>query len=559
MHSTTTLYNEILAGDHRTEVKAEINGTIYGIDTIVSMQTSRAVFGTGSPTIGLAPSSEINLRLRTSTSVIARMAKIQPYFRIVNDAGQRSEWIPKGTYYLDTRKENNDGTLSLTGNDSMLMAERTQPWSDLEWPARDIDSVSEIAEILNITVDAKTTALMTQAYRIPMPVSYTMRETLQYIAALYGGSFIISERNTLQLVCIWDRKSVSQADLVLDATTNGCMQRLETERAFPACSGVRFVKEDGTEVFYGSTSGYVFEIKCPWATQTAAVNLYQHLNGFAYRPYRAEAACINLSAELGDTVSVNGLSTGLYEYDVNYDSMSAADIGCPGEESLDHEYPYQSSTDRAFVRKMDGFQSELTQQASQIAAKVSRTGGDPRSFAWYLDADKFFLMSNEHQVMLVDDEGLTVNGTVNATAGNIGGCTIENGTLHVANANIDNLNAGKITTGTLPTGRIGTSSITGAKIADYTLASTHMSDGSAVNRVIGENAVSYGKTSFQPTLDQVGTNTANIDTLYGYFTGSAHFQNCQIDGVFIFGGKYIGTTQKTIDGRTLYYLEWRDP
>ena len=256
---------------------------------------------------------------------------------------------------------------------------------------------------------------------------------------------------------------------------------------------------------------------------------------------------------------MNGLSTGLYEYDVNYDSLSAADIGCPGEESLDHEYPYQSSGDRAFVRKMDGFQSELTQQASQIAAKVSRTGGDPRSFAWYLDADKFFLMSNEHQVMLVDDEGLTVNGTVNATAGNIGGCTIENGTLHVANANIDNLNAGKITTGTLPTGRIGTSSITGAKIADYTLASTHMSDGSAVNRVIGENAVSYGKTSFQPTLDQVGTNTANIDTLYGYFTGSAHFQNCQIDGVFIFGGKYIGTTQKTVDGRTLYYLEWRDP
>ena len=45
MHTTSTLYNEILAGDHRTEVKAEINGTIYGIDTIVSMQTSRAVFG----------------------------------------------------------------------------------------------------------------------------------------------------------------------------------------------------------------------------------------------------------------------------------------------------------------------------------------------------------------------------------------------------------------------------------------------------------------------------------------------------------------------------------
>jgi hypothetical protein len=146
---------------------------------------------------------------------------------------------------------------------------------------------------------------------------------------------------------------------------------------------------------------------------------------------------------------------------------------------------------------MSGFQSELTQQASQIAAKVSRTGGDPRSFGWYLDADAFTLASDSAYVMIVNDEGLTVNGTVNATAGNIGGCQIQNGTLHVANANIDNLNAGKITAGTLDTGRIGSSSITGAKIADYTLASTHMSDGSAVNRVIGNSAVSYTKPAFR--------------------------------------------------------------
>ena len=35
-----------------------------------------------------------------------------------------------------------------------------------------------------------------------------------------------------------------------------------------------------------------------------------------------------------------------------------------------------------------------------------------------------------------------------------------------------------------------------------------------------------------------------------YFVGSAHFQNLQIDGVFMFGGKYIGTTQKTVDALT---------
>ena len=80
----------------------------------------------------------------------------------------------------------------------------------------------------------------------------------------------------------------------------------------------------------------------------------------------------------------------------------------------------------------------------------------------------------------------------------------------------------------------------------------------SVNRVIGNSAVSYGKTSFQPTLDQVGINTANIDTLYGFFTGYAHFSQVEIDTGFIFAGKQVNTTQATIDGRTIYYLGWRD-
>ena len=559
MHTKSALYETILAGDHRVETKVDIGSYTYSLDTLVEMRTSRAAFGTDAPTIGLAPAAQIFIKVRASSANIPRMATIKPYFRIVNDSSQRSEWIPKGTYFLDTRKINTDGTVELTGYDAMLKTERVQPWSELNWPARDIDEVGEIATIIGVTVDSATTSRMNQAFSIPLPVGYTMRETLQYIAALYGGSFIISERNTLQLVCIWNRKAASNADIIIETSTDGCMQRLETERDFTACSGVKFVKEDGTTISGGSTSGYVFEIDCPWATQTAANWLSTQMNGFVYRVFTGEGAIIDLAAEIGDTIAIDGSAYSLLEYDTAFDSLGASDIGCPGEESLDHEYPYQSSTERAFVRKMSGFQSELTQQASQIAAKVSRTGGDPRSFGWYLDADAFTLASDSAYVMIVNDEGLTVNGTVNATAGNIGGCQIQNGTLHVANANIDNLNAGKITAGTLDTGRIGSSSITGAKIADYTLASTHMSDGSAVNRVIGNSAVSYTKTSFQGTLDQVGTNTANIDTLYGYFTGSAHFQNCQIDGIFMFGGKYIGTTQKTVDGRTLYYLEWRDP
>ncbi|MBQ3755883.1 MAG: hypothetical protein II873_02045 [Oscillospiraceae bacterium] len=78
-----------------------------------------------------------------------------------------------------------------------------------------------------------------------------------------------------------------------------------------------------------------------------------------------------------------------------------------------------------------------------------------------------------------------------------------------------------------------------------------------VNRVIGSSAVSYGKTSFQTTLDQVGTNKANIDVLYGYFTGYAHFSQLEIDTAFYYGGKTVGLSSTTISGRTLQYLGWQ--
>jgi len=193
----------------------------------------------------------------------------------------------------------------------------------------------------------------------------------------------------------------------------------------------------------------------------------------------------------------------------------------------------------------DSRQSELTLQAQQIAAKVSRTGGDPSSFGWYLDADKFELRSNGSVVMLVNANGLSVDGIINALSGNIGGCTIEDGVLKVYNANIENLNASKITSGTLNSNRIGDYSLTSSKIDDYAV----------VSRTIAGSAVSYGKTSFQSTLDQVGTNKANIDTLYGYFEGSASFSSV-LTGSLAINWHYLGLETITIGGVNRKVVTW---
>ena len=112
-------------------------------------------------------------------------------------------------------------------------------------------------------------------------------------------------------------------------------------------------------------------------------------------------------------------------------------------------------------------------------------------------------------------------------------------------ANIENLNASKITSGTL----------NNARIMDYSLGSQKIDDYAITNRTIDSQAVSYGKTSFQGTLDQVGTNKANIDTLYGYFEGSASFSSV-LTGSLAINWHYLGLETITIGGVNRKVVTW---
>ena len=568
MQSTSSLYNSILSGPHSVQVKVTVasadgqSSTDYGMDALTSVRLSLDVFGSGQsvtgslPELGLAPSAELSLSLYASSASVPRMAEVRPYVRLVN-AAQQSEWIPKGVFYVDTREEDENGLLTLTCFDAMLKGERSQPASALNWPALDTDAVLEIAAILGVAVDPRTTALMTGGFRIPMPLQYTMRETLKYIAALYGGSFVITDSGALRLICLHECFPVSSGSIVPDLSLDAC-RRLRTGSDFPACTGLRFLVDDNTEVVAtGSTSsGYTCELTCPWATQAAADRLLSLMQGMVYRPFTAEGAVLNPAFEPGDIIALpDGKLSSVLSVSLTLDSLCPARVSAPEEEELDHEYPYESPETRRFSRRMQTFESELSLQAQAISAKVSRIGGDASSFGWYLDADAFSLMSDNTEVMRVDEDGLTVRGTVNATAGSIGGCTIEDGALHIANANIDSINAAKITAGTLSVARIASKSITGAKIQDETLASTKMADGAAVNRVIGSQAVSYAKTSFQGTLDQVGTNKANIDTIYGYFTGSASFSALNATTFWLNGYQHSNATVP-INGMNMNLVTW---
>lgn len=214
MQKVSEIYNEIISGDHYKETRlgvAPSNYTIagisnwYGEDKLISMGTSFRLFSKDEPSVGNCIAGEIDIEMLKPDDVIPRQALLVPQIRIT-DGRRYSEWISKGMFYVDTRNINGEGTeaekITLHGYDDMLKTEQDYPSSKLAWPAKDIDVVREIADYIQVTIDPRTIAIMTKGYLVQLPSDLTCRETLGYVAAMYGGSFIMSDIGELRLVAL---------------------------------------------------------------------------------------------------------------------------------------------------------------------------------------------------------------------------------------------------------------------------------------------------------------------------------------------------------------------
>lgn len=185
---------------HKTEIRVSIDGAIYGMDKIYDAVLTRSVFANNVPEVGCCCASTFDIEI-IPNSRIPRMAPIIVYTRLKSADGVRaSEWIPTGTFFVDTRRKERGGTtMRFTAYDSMLKAE--QPYlpnsSITNWPANESLVVAEIASFMGVSVDARTTLA---GYSVDYPQDYTMREVLGYIAASNGGNWIITPENKLLLV-----------------------------------------------------------------------------------------------------------------------------------------------------------------------------------------------------------------------------------------------------------------------------------------------------------------------------------------------------------------------
>ena len=205
MHTVSDLWQQMLADPaHAVEAKLKIAGVEYGEDKIV--RKSLMVYGGLYSTFGIGNccARQIEFEIYPQGD-IPRQAKIEVFMRLVLGE-QVSEWIPKGVFFISTRKTVRvTGVLSVHGYDAMLKAEEI--WLDSSydaktWPMPAATAVADIAARMGVEVDSRT--VLDEAFPMQYPVDdkgdMTMREALGRIAVANAGNWTITDEGKLLLV-----------------------------------------------------------------------------------------------------------------------------------------------------------------------------------------------------------------------------------------------------------------------------------------------------------------------------------------------------------------------
>lgn len=312
-----------------------------------------------------------------------------------------------------------------------------------------------------------------------------------------------------------------------------------TTPELPKYTKVRINVDDDS--FYEAGSGdNVLELDCPWGSQQMANDILESIGEFVYRPYDTEWAKLDPAAELGDGVTINGVFSGIYVNETNFSTLMAARISAPQENAVDHEYPYKSPTDRKTTRQFAetraslrvnaaSIQAEVAAReasetemraalelhAQEIAARVTKTGGNSASFGWSLTADGFVLESSGQEVFRATKDGVDITGKITATSGFIG--SKDSGFTITQNAIYNKLSE---LYGTVDGVYIGTDGIAlgGGKFRVNSYGQLYATDGTFTGNVYA-NRIQTGGDAGTIQGSQIGSGTITTANTNGYLNG----------------------------------------
>ena len=203
MQTHPTGWAEARSGLYHWESKATVAGVEYDEARIYSLATRAALYSARTASIGGCVAKEIDLEIIPKGD-IPRMAEIKVFIRPVAP-GVETEWLPKGVFYIDTRRTDRiSGVMTIHGYDAMLKADQTYltEGDTGEWPRTMATVAADIASRIGVSLDSRTA--VSSAYMVEYPNDYTMREILGYIAVAHAGNWILTDAGKLRLVGLAD-------------------------------------------------------------------------------------------------------------------------------------------------------------------------------------------------------------------------------------------------------------------------------------------------------------------------------------------------------------------
>lgn len=344
----------------RMETRAVIGGTIYGPGQIQSCKVYPAAFE--SLAIGQAASAQLSLSF-LPLGTVPRAAKIELSVRLT-DGTVSTPWVPQGTFYKDSKDQDRDlGVMTVTAFDRMMFAEELYFSSGTitgTWPKAAPAVVNDICTRLGITLDSRT--VIDSDLMVPTPVNLTMRDVLREIAAAHAGNFIITPQNKLRLLPLENLPDITylgdeNGNFVADEYGNRILiiegnfldlpcEDVRASGELVEISRVVLTLDDEHGYTAGDSTGYTLTAACLCADQAAANRALAKVKNVRYDPAEITGVVFNPLLELGDALYSGGNLFRAYSMEIDYDVLFVADIRAPIEGDVEHEIPYQSSTER---------------------------------------------------------------------------------------------------------------------------------------------------------------------------------------------------------------------
>ena len=275
---------------------------------------------------------------------------------------------------------------------------------------------------------------------------------------------------------------------------------------------------DEENYYEAGTGDNVMEVSCPYGSQQMANDILASLQGYSYQPATAGEALLDPAAEFGDAMTVDGFYTVIANMDLTFDQLMTSDVGAPGEQEIESEYPYQSQQTTETNRKLAQTRSLITKTAEEINLSVEN------------------LEEDMGHTLRVAADGVTITNaqgdTVTISGGQIDASTINASQINAANLNL----TGVISWGDLNSG-----------VQNQVTSAQNTADeaNSTANQVSSEFAQVTQKYGGKTYIDGSMILTDSIYASAIHLGGDLTIYSTQAGNVV---GGYMGYTTSNLDG-----------